>query len=982
MLTFCEMRFGLIALIAVLLAAGHANAQPRNSLDHQSWSTEAGLPQSSVHQILQSRDGYLWLATEGGVVRYDGISFKILNHDSEPSFTSDDVSSLAEDRAGNLWFGTADGLIEDTRNHLRRFGPSDGLPGAAVGSVAADRDGSVVVLTSGGIASFDGSRFRRVQGQPASVDSMGLDPDGTLLLVGQEGVFRLVDNMVSRLSLGTSLPGPRLRGILRGPDGTKWLWSDREVLASAPGKQENWRVGGDLPGARIQSVLVDRRGVTWIGTNRGLVTVTPLARQPRTVKALGANSILSMLEDAEGNLWIGAETSGLHALRPRTFRAELSLADEEVSSIVQALDGAIWIGTRDDGLRRIRFSAAGSKTERPVTNEALTSPVILSLAPGTSGDVWVGTPDGLTHVTAGGKTLRYTSSDGLPDDLVRSLLVAHDGTVWIGTRRGLAHLRAGRFEVMTKANGLVGDLIGTLFESANGDIWVATLAGVSRVHDGIVREFSAADGLGGKVVTSIAGDNAGRVWVSTRDAGLFLMDGDRFRKAAVHAIPQEIFSVIADGQGFLWMRVRRGIVRARAEDLARCGTQGNCGVNFAKYGIEDHMPSEEMVADAGPSALRTSDGELWFATRKGVAIADPAYLPINRIVPPVVMEAFRADNDEVPLWSGVQSLRSAQRRYTFEYAGLSYTVPTKVLYRSKLEGFDKEWSSPTTRRYASYTNLPSGTYTFRVQAANNDGLWNLAGAEVQFRILPPIYRRWWFVLGVTLAVAVLAISLHRLRLRRLQLRFNAVLAERNRIAREIHDTLAQDFVGVSLQLDVVSQLLAHNKVSEATSALNATRRLVKAGLEEARQSIWNLRANSRQGSLPSRVTALARRFSTGDLTVKAKIGGAYRELPSPIEDEVLKIMQEAITNVQRHASAKAVDVHCQYQQDRLVVQINDDGHGFSVDDGTEKPGHFGLWGMRERAASLGGELKLSSSPGVGTVVELVVPIADGKGSHG
>jgi signal transduction histidine kinase/ligand-binding sensor domain-containing protein len=976
MLILSHRRPTNVAFLAALicLGMGHGFAQSPAALQHQGWSTEAGLPQNSVHQILQSRDGYLWLATEGGVVRYDGMSFKTFSNETDPSFTSNDVTSLAEDRDGNLWFGTADGLVEDVRGHLQRFSLSDGMPTSSVLSLALANDGALLVLTGGGLVSYDNAHFKAIQSQPSSIDRLQPEEDGSVVLVTSGGLLRFKDGAIQRLTFAESLlPNSVLRGVSHNQIGAIWLWSDHEVLATFQGKQTSWRIGHDLPGARIQSLFLDRRGVAWIGTNRGLVTAVPSSQQPIPVSALGANSILSIMQDAEGNLWIGTETSGLHALRPRKFREEPVLADDEVSTVVQASDGSMWIGTRDDGLRRLRLTAYGSKLDQPVRSDALTSPVILSLAPGSHGDVWAGTPDGLTHVETSGRATRYTSSDGLPDDLVRSLLAARDGSLWIGTRRGLAHLQSGHFDLKTQANGLGGDLIGTLFESDN-DLWIGTLSGLSLLRDGGFTNFKQGDGLGSKLVTSITEDDAHRLWVSTRDSGLFLFDGHRFLAILPKGMPQEILSIVADRQGSLWLRGQHGVVSGSAAELAQCATQLTCQPTLDVYGVEDRMPSEELVPNGSPSAWRTSNGELWFATRKGVAIADPASLHVNVVPPPVVIERFLADNNTLPLSSELQSLPSKYARYTFEFAGLSYTVPSKVLYRFKLEGFDRDWSDPTTRRNASYTNLPPGTYTFRVQAANDDGLWNNIGAQVQFRILPQLYRRWWFLLGVFLTLAAFSILLYRLRVKRLHQRFDAVLAERNRIAREIHDTIAQDFVGVSLQLDIMSQLLALNDLPQATNQLKVTRSLVKAGLEEARQSIWNLRANTKRDGLPSRVTALAQGFPVGDLILKAKIGGAYRALPNSLEDEIFRIIQEAISNVQRHAAATAVTVQLSYQHDKLVVTVEDNGCGFSVPDAAAKSGHFGLQGMRERAATIGADFSVTSSPEEGTVVELGVPV--------
>jgi signal transduction histidine kinase/ligand-binding sensor domain-containing protein len=985
MLTLIQSRFLLAALLFVWLGGPmeRTNAQALESLQHQSWSTEAGLPQSSVHQILQSRDGYLWLATEGGAVRYDGVSFKVFGHETQPSFTSNDVSSLAQDRDGNLWFGTADGLIRYEHGHLQRFGEADSMGSSSILSLAAASDGSLYVLTGAGIVRFDGSHFSTVEGLPANVSRLQQGSDGSVILGTGKGLLRLADGRLGPLWQFASVSQSLLDGAEFGSDGTAWAWSDHEVSASVRDRHYVWKTGRELPGTRVQTLFVDKQGTAWVGTNRGLVTVTPFSQHPNVISPLGVNSILSAMQDAEGNIWVGTETSGLHTLRPRKFREEPALADEEVSCVVQASDGSVWIGTRDDGLRRRRSGSSVSDVERPVPNAALTSPVILSLAPGLQGDIWAGTPDGLNYVEASGKTTRYTSSDGLPDDLIRSVLVGHDGTVWAGTRHGLARVHAGRVQALTQSDGLGSDFIGVMFEAerqgAAGELWIGTLSGLSVLRGSAFTNFSRADGLPSNLVSGLAEDGSGRLWVSTRDAGLLLFDGQKFHALAAKGLPQEIFSVTADSHGFLWLRGRHGVTGASAYALAVCALESKCDVNAGVYGVEDRMPSEEIVANGDPSAWRMTNGEIWFASRKGVGIVSPATLSLNNVAPPVVIESFSADGENIPLDSSVPEIPSGHARYTFDYAGLSYTVPSKVLYRSKLEGFDRDWTGATNRRNVSYTNLPPGRYTFRVQAANNDGLWNDAGAVVHFRILPPFYRRWWFLLTLVLVFAGLVALLYRLRVRRLQLGFDAVLAERSRIAREIHDTLAQDLVGVSLQLDLVSQLLARDNVQAAIGQLKLTRTLVKEGLEEARQSIWNLRANSARDSLPSRVSALGKRFGNGDVVLKTKIGGAYRVLPGAIEEEVIRILQEAVSNVERHAGAASVGVQLMYGQDKLVVTVNDDGRGFSPADASSKTGHFGLQGMRERATSIQSALEVRSTPGEGTVVELVVPITGKKG---
>jgi signal transduction histidine kinase len=641
----------------------------------------------------------------------------------------------------------------------------------------------------------------------------------------------------------------------------------------------------------------------------------------------------------------------------------------------------MWIGTRESGLRHLAEGARGTRPAVAPAASALTSPIILALAPGLHGDVWAGTPDGLNHVEADGRVTRYTSSDGLPDDLVRALAVARDGSVWIGTRHGLGHLANGRFVEAPAADGLDEQLIGTIYaEPGDGALWVGTLSGLVRLRGSAISRFARGEGLTSSLVTGLRQDAAGRLWAGTRDAGLLLLAGERFTPVRAEGLPAEIDTVVADTKGFLWLRSRGGVLRVAADDLARCGSEATCRPAMLRFGTEDGLPSGEVVVNGDPPAWATTDGSIWFATRKGVGVVDAAHLQRNLLPPPVVIERVLVDDEEVLQRAGTEVVSDGHTRYTFEYAGLSLTVPAKVMYRTRLVGFDRDWSPATPRRMMTYTSLPPGDYTFRVLAANDDGVWNESGASFHLRVLPPFYRRWWFLLLVACLMAALARALYQRRVRRLRLAFDAVLAERSRIAREIHDTLAQDMVGASLQLDLVSQMLSRKMVDEAAAQVKATRIMVQEGLQHARQSIWNLRANTAQEALPARIEATAARFRGDALKVEVMLGGAYRALPQEMEADILRILKEALANVQRHAGASLVRVRLEYGQDKLMLEIADNGSGFAPEEMARRSGHYGLQGMRERAAALQASFDLASSP-QGTMIRLLVPLSGSKGAR-
>jgi signal transduction histidine kinase len=321
--------------------------------------------------------------------------------------------------------------------------------------------------------------------------------------------------------------------------------------------------------------------------------------------------------------------------------------------------------------------------------------------------------------------------------------------------------------------------------------------------------------------------------------------------------------------------------------------------------------------------------------------------------------------------AGTREIAAGHASFSFTYAGLSYSAPSRVRYRFLLQGFDRTWTDAGNRRTAYYTNLPARRYSFRVQAANNDGVWNRTGAELSFSITPPFYERVWFYLLVAAGIAAAIYYSHYRRVRRLRAQFQAVLQERNRIAREIHDTLAQDLVGVSLQLETAVQMLSSDDVAGATEQINQTRVLVREGLKDARQSIWELRANTAEDTLPTRLSRLTERAAGTGLSAEISISGAYRALDAKLESELLRIAQEALTNVIRHAAASAVLLKLEYSTHTVTLSIHDDGAGFepSVVQGE----HYGVQGMRERAAAIHAELAIESTRGQGTRVTVAAP---------
>ena len=945
----------------------------------QTWVMENGLPQNTVQALAQTRDGFIWLGTEAGLVRFDGLAFQVFDRTSSPALPSGDIRCLLAAGDGTLWIGTSAGLARWQNGSVRVFTTADGLPANGILSLVTVESGAVGAWTEKGPAQQVGDRFEAVR----NVDQF---PHTALPSPGE---------YPGAMAFEEELPG----GIL--------VMGNRNSLDFLRGKERprsvlHLSVGQQLPGSRIQFVFVDREGALWIGTNAGLVRWVrgKIERFPVT-DALATASILAMMEDREGNLWVGTETDGLHILRDQRFHTldtRAGLSSDRVTTVVEDESGTLWAGTQENGVNALeRDAATGNwRVSRTLSvTEGLVSNVILSLAAAPSGDLWVGTPDGLNRIR-GNRVNTYTSADGLPDDFIRSLLIDADGSLWIGTRRGLTHWPAGnmefskpppaaQMETYTQTSGLGSDLVGAMARDAKGDLWVATLVGLSRLHGNTISNFTTADGLSSNVVTALLPRADGTLLIGTQDHGWNVWDGRRFRRGIGDVLDlssgrsfssgmddASIRAILDDGQGHLWLATGTGIARCDS-DVKVAADRSPC----MEFGAADGLPSRETATNSHPSAWQARDGHLWFTTPRGLVEVDPAHFPVNSLPPPVALERLQVDDVSQSLNDPGSRLKvqAGHVHFQFDYAGLSFIAPQKVRYRYMLEGFDRGWTDAGGRRSAYYTNIPPGRYTFRVQAANNDGLWNPAGAALSFELRPHFYQTLWFYALLLAALAGMVMLFLRQRLHAAEREFKAVLGERSRIAREIHDTLAQGYVGVSVQLEVLAELLRQRKNSDAAKQLDKTREYVRHGLDDARQSIWALRTqDSSEVTLPVRVRRLVEAAEGSGLEARFSTFGAYRPLPAQTEQELLRIAQEAIHNVKMHAEASELFVQLEYEPETITLEVRDNGRGGAQDPTTgNSPGHFGLTGIRERAVAIGGTLEVTSLPGAGTTIRLRAP---------
>ena len=982
-------RLGILAIVltATTMAMALEPTTPLASYSRQSWVMENGLPQNTVQALLQTRDGFIWLGTEVGLVRFDGNTFTLFDRNSTSALPESDVRCLLEARDGALWIGTSGGLARLKDGAITSFTTKDGLPGNVVRALAQDDAGLLWVWTDLGLARSNNEQFdvaSAADGIPGgSITYLG-QGGGKVWLATSEALASRVSGRWSVEKLGGGPPTHGIEFVEPLPAGIV-VGSKSGLLVDQESKPPvHLAPGKELSGSRIQAVHLDRRGSLWIGTNQGLMRwgEGKLEDLPVT-DPLASASVLTIMEDREGNLWVGTETDGLHILRDerfRTFGAREGLSSDATTTVIEGHAGTLWVGTPGSGLNSITRSGTGiGKVKTFSVRDGLLSDVILSLAAAPNGDVWVGTPDGLSRIRKGAVT-SFTSADGLPDDFIRSVLVDADGSLWIGTRRGLTHWAedsTAHMETLTESNGLGSDLVGAMARDTHGNLWVATLAGLSRLqgagtaNPGITN-YTSSDGLASNVVTALLPRAGGSMMVGTQDHGWSYWDGQRFSPVARNGLDQTtIHAILDDGLNHLWFATGNGIARCD------CDMAGGCS-SWVEFGPADGLRSRETATNSHPSAFRSRDGLLWFATPKGLVQVDPAHFPVNTVPPPVAFVRFAVDDVDQPLQGAASQIGVAAGHvhFQFDYAGLSFAAPQKIHYRYMLEGFDRRWTEAGTRRTAYYTNIPPGHYTFRVQAANNDGTWNTEGAALHFELRPHFYQTAWFYLLLAAFLAALIVLLLRLRLLRAEREFRVVLGERSRIAREVHDTLAQGYVGVSVQLEVISELLRHSKIEAAARHLDNVRTYVREGLADARQSIWVLRSqDSSENTLPVTIRRATENAAGHDVDSSFSLFGAYRPLPPETERTFLRVAQEAIHNVKKHAGARHLWVQLEYQPEGIALEVRDDGKGFDVSDGASSPpGHYGLTGIRERAETIRGTLEVTSTPGQGTSVRLQAPV--------
>jgi signal transduction histidine kinase/ligand-binding sensor domain-containing protein len=950
--------------------------------DLKTWRTEDGLPSDGVNALAQTKDGYLWICTNAGLARFDGARFTVFDRKSTPELQSDQCGPLQVDAEGALWIATmGGGLTRYADGGFTAFGRPQGSTFEYVIAMLPDRKGRLWLGTNDRLHLWDGTRFQSfgpgegvtvARPMPVLEDASGRvwvqAVDGRLGYFRDGGFHEAgsEDTFVPRQFTGPTRTQP-------APDGSLW------VTQSNPTRFTHWahevatpidlKLRGPLDA--IGRVLPLPGGDAWVGLRESGLRLV----RDNAVTEIGADAglpggqISAFLYDRERILWVGT-SGGLTRIKPRTF-SSLDDADglevERIWAVLEDRKGDMWFGT-DSVLWRLH----DGRVRRYGIPEGLPRNGVTSFAEDAEGTLWIGSTGGVSRFV-GDRLVTLGTRDGLPSENVRALYADREGRLWIGTAGGLAVLEHGRLRAYTTADGLAGNWVRFIHEDSKGDVWLATTSGLSRLHDGAFTTFTTKDGLADDRVMAIQEEPSGALWFGTYRGGLSRYKDGAFvsvsRARGLH--DDTILRILEDDRGYYWMSSPHGIFRVGRVQLNEVADSRVRSLGPIVYDKSDGLPTVDCGGGTQPAGWRARDGRLWFPTGRGVAVVDPARIQPNTEAPPVHIEEVLYDRIHRG-GPASATLPAGSKTVEFHYTATLFSKPERARFRYRLEPFDADWVEAGTRRVAYYTALRPGRYRFLVTAANESGVWNATGAGYELRVAPFFYETPAFFAVCVALTALAGWGAYRLRIRQIEARYAAVLSERGRIARELHDTIAQGFTGVSMQLEAASAKLA-GVPDDARENLDRARLLVRTSLHDARRSVRALRPLLLEsGDLGASLRAVALQLTDGT-KVRAAVNdrGKGRRLPPEIEDALFRVGQEAMTNAVRHGGCRSIAVDLNVAKGIASLTVKDDGSGF---DPATISGGSGLTGMIERLERLGGTVNINSGQGSGTSVVANVPV--------
>lgn len=1007
---FQSAAFILLELLMVGPVLPARSEEPADNYQFEVWKTERGLPQNTVLSLRQTREGYLWIGTRFGLARFDGVHFITFNPANTAQMISENCGALAEDNEDNLWAGTNNGLLRRARNRFQRFTTRDGLCHDEIRSLAPSRRGGVWVGTSRGFSRFKDGGFVNYDDVTGPID-MRLevleDSEGAVWFSTPKGLQRLwpSSRRLELIAPAKDAAGGRALCLLEDSDHKIWLgnygglhcWEADKIRTFLPTREQ---IQAYRNGTKVDVVFQSSAGEIWVTLSEK--RLLHIFRNGHFVPfkwptGEAIDEVECFTEDREGNIWIGTKFDGLIRLQRRfisMFTTRNGLGADNTWTVCEDTAGTIWAGVAGGSISRIRGQEVSS-----AFIEGAQSYDVFSIMADRSRTIWVGlkkSPPGRSLFQfVDGQFVNFNAQAGVSSAAVQALLEDRAGNVWIGTPDGVTRWRAGQIQRITAKNGLPDNDVRAILEDKAGDMWFGTYrGGICRLKGGQFTTFDTRHGLSSEMAWTLHEDSDGVLWVGTGSGLNRFKDGKFFVFKTRQGLFDDLVNwMLEDDHGFFWISCNRGIYRVSRSEMNAVADGRQATVQHMSYGAADGMASSETNGENQPAGCKSRDGRLWFPTIQGLAVINPSQVPTNEVTPPVVIEQVVAD-DQLVYGNGLEaaSLSSEPRAalgpgrarvLQIQFTASSFMAPEKMKFKYRLRGHHDEWRFAGRDRVAYYTNLRPGEYRFEVAACNNHGKWNPSPALFAISVAPHFYETVFFYVACGLAAAGIGLGAHQLRvrfLRRLQRleKLRAIELERARIAKDMHDDLGASLTQISLMSEIATRnggdserLKTHlNEIGESTRGV----------LQSLEEIVWA--TDPRHDTLEGLVSFLGK--SASDFLRRAAIA-CRLDLPAllptvPISAQVrhnlFLVLKEALTNVVKHSEATEVWVRAQWAEPVLNLTIEDNGKGLPT---READLHSdGLRNMSQRLSSIGGSFAVESRASQGTRIRMGVPIVGAR----